>query len=183
MEVTLNNIPITLTRKRGLRGVRISIKTHDSKVNVTYGWFITESFAHTYVKSKLPWIEEKLAKLSKINPVLKTKHTKQEVKKFSVLALKLVKSRLEYFNQYYNFDYNKISIKNQKTKWGSCSSKKNLNFSYKIIFLPKELQDYLIVHELCHLKEMNHGKVFWRLVAEQIEDYKSKSKKLRIGDF
>lgn len=94
-------------------------------------------------------------------------------------ARKLVHEKLEYFNQFYNLEYNKVFIKNTKTKWGSCSTKKNLNFSYKIIFLEPHLQDYLIVHELCHLAEMNHGKGFWDLVAQQIPNPIALHKQLR----
>jgi len=87
-------------------------------------------------------------------------------------ARQLCRSRLEHFNQHYNLSYNRLSIKNTRSRWGSCSSKRNLNFNYRIIFLAAELQDYLIVHELCHLAQMNHGSSFWDLVAEQVPDYK-----------
>jgi predicted metal-dependent hydrolase len=93
-------------------------------------------------------------------------------KKYKEQARMLVHARLEYFNSFYNFSYNKVFIKNTKTRWGSCSSKGNLNFSYKIIFLDPAVQDYLIVHELCHLKELNHGSAFWSLVEQQIPEYK-----------
>jgi predicted metal-dependent hydrolase len=73
---------------------------------------------------------------------------------------------------FYNFSYNKVFIKNQRTRWGSCSSNRNLNFNYRIINLAPELQDYLIVHELCHLQEFNHGQAFWNLVGLQIPNYK-----------
>lgn len=98
-------------------------------------------------------------------------------------ARQLVKSRLEFFNQHYNFEYNRIAIRNQKGRWGSCSNRKNLNFNYKIVLLPKELADYIIVHELCHLKEFNHGEGFWNLVEEKIpnhEELKKQLNKIRV---
>ena len=94
-------------------------------------------------------------------------------------ARKLVHEKLQYWNQFYNLEYRKVFIKNTKTKWGSCSSKGNLNFSYKIVFLDPELQDYLIVHELCHIAEMNHGENFWNLVQQQIPNAKYLHQKLR----
>jgi predicted metal-dependent hydrolase len=78
-----------------------------------------------------------------------------------------------------NLEYKKVFIKNVTTRWGSCSSKKNLNFSYKIVFLENSVQDYLIVHELCHLKEMNHKESFWNLVALAVPDYLEKRKALK----
>lgn len=94
-------------------------------------------------------------------------------------AREVTLKKLEYFNQFYNFTYNRVAIRNTRSRWGSCSSKQNLNFNYRILFLPPELQDYLIVHELCHLQEMNHAPQFWALVAQQIPDYKIRIKQLR----
>jgi len=73
----------------------------------------------------------------------------------------------------------KIAIRNQRSRWGSCSKKGNLNFNYKLVFLPPEVRDYVIVHELCHIKEFNHGRGFWALVAETIPEYKDLRKQLR----
>lgn len=178
-----NKIPVTIKVRKGSRGVRISIRASDSSVDVTQSRFVSDSFVMKFIESKKGWIEEKLAKLQSINPILRTKHTKYEIKKYSVDALELATSRLEFYNKHYNLKYNKIFIRNQKSKWGSCSSSRNLSFNYKIALLPEDLRDYLIVHELCHLKEFNHGKAFWDLVGEKIQDYKILSKKLRIGDF
>lgn len=72
----------------------------------------------------------------------------------------------------YNFNINSIRIKDVKTRWGSCSSKRNINLSYKLIMTPKEVIEYVIVHELCHLKEMNHSDRFWREVSNIIPNYK-----------
>lgn len=90
-----------------------------------------------------------------------------------------VKERLTHFNQIYNFTFGKVSIKNQKSRWGSCSSKGNLNFNYQIIKLPPECADYIIVHEICHLKEFNHSKKFWELVAKTIPNYKEIKNELK----
>ena len=83
-------------------------------------------------------------------------------------ALELVTARLAYFNTFYNFKYNKITIKNHISRWGSCSRRGNLNFNYRIALLPPELADYIVVHELCHLGEFNHGPKFWELVGKTI---------------
>jgi len=87
-------------------------------------------------------------------------------------ARELMLARLAYFNQHYKLAWNRVAIRTTRTRWGSCSSQKNLNFNYKILFLPAHLQDYIIVHELCHLQELNHGAQFWELVAEQAPDYR-----------
>jgi hypothetical protein len=77
-----------------------------------------------------------------------------------------------FYAKQYNFKYNKIAIKELRTKWGSCSALKNLNFNWRIIFAPKNILNYLVIHELCHLREMNHSDKFWNLVAEIDPNYK-----------
>ena len=94
-------------------------------------------------------------------------------------ARRFVENRISYFNKFYNFQINRVAIKNQSTRWGSCSSKGNLNFNYKIIYLKPVLADYLIVHELCHLGELNHSKKFWALVFKTIPEYAKINKELR----
>lgn len=94
-------------------------------------------------------------------------------------ARALVHDRLVHYNQHYQFTWGRVAIKNQRRCWGSCSSLKNLNFNYKILFLPPHLQDYIVVHELCHLQAMHHGPSFWSLVAEQIPAYVECRRELR----
>lgn len=104
-----------------------------------------------------------------------TKHYQQHKE----LARELILARLHYFNQHYQLEWRRVAIRNQRRCWGSCSSLKNLNFSYKLLFLPDELVDYIVVHELCHLAELNHGQRFWSLVAEQIPDYRERIRALK----
>ncbi|MDB5189017.1 MAG: putative metal-dependent hydrolase [Candidatus Nomurabacteria bacterium] len=118
--------------------------------------------------------KRKKASVKKVSP---------QSKKLRAAARAIVLERVEYFNQHYQLQYGRIFIKDQKTRWGSCSSKGNLNFNYRIAMLPKELQDYLVVHELCHLQEMNHGPNFWKLMMEQIPNAKALNKELKSYSF
>ena len=93
-------------------------------------------------------------------------------------ARALVHARLEHFNVHYGLTYNRVTIRAQRSRWGSCTKKGNLNFNFALLFLPPELCDAVIVHELCHLKEFNHGKAFWSLVEESIPDYAERKRKL-----
>ncbi len=97
-------------------------------------------------------------------------------------ARELVLARLTHFNQHYGLEWNRVAIRNQRRCWGSCTSLKNLNFNYKLLLLPPHLCDYIIVHELCHLQHLHHGKEFWDLVAEQVPDYKKCVAELRAID-
>jgi predicted metal-dependent hydrolase len=86
-------------------------------------------------------------------------------------ARTLVQERLVHYAERYALTYGRVSIKNMTSRWGSCSGKGNLNFHYKVVELPPDLLDYLVVHELCHRTHMNHGPQFWALVAETIPNY------------
>jgi hypothetical protein len=91
----------------------------------------------------------------------------------------LVEKRLTHIASLYGVKFGRISIRNQKSRWGSCSKRGNLNFNFKIFFLSKELQDYIVVHEVCHLLQFNHSKKFWDLVGWSIPDYKNLRKRLK----
>ena len=90
-----------------------------------------------------------------------------------------IRGRVERFNKILKFSYNRIFIKAHRRKWGSCSHRKNLNFNYRILFLPQELADYIVAHELCHLKELNHSKKFWGLMEKILPDWRERRKQLR----
>ena len=76
-------------------------------------------------------------------------------------------------------DYGRITIREQKTRWGSCSSKGNLNFNWKLVLLAPELLDYVVVHELAHRREMNHSKNFWKIVEAELPDYRERRARLK----
>lgn len=90
-----------------------------------------------------------------------------------------VASRVGFYNAFYGHTVGKVFIKNTKSRWASCSQKGNLNFNYKIVLLPQALADYIIIHELCHLHEFNHGPKFWALVSQTCPNYRAARKALR----
>jgi len=169
--------PYTLKRRRGMRSMRLSVSSAGSFVVSAPRWYPLY-LINKFLEEKSEWIWEKLKNIDFESIATKDKNDKINYKTQKGLAGKIIQERLEFFNQYYNFIYKRVSIKNQKTCWGSCSQKSNLNFNYKVINLEGRLRDYIIVHELCHLKELNHGQNFWRLVSETFPDYKQIRKQI-----
>ena len=97
----------------------------------------------------------------------------------SRLALERIRSHLEHYAPLLGVSYGRVAIRDQKSRWGSCSARGNLNFNWKLIMAPPEALDYVVVHELCHLIEFNHSPRFWRLVEGQMPAYESWKKWLK----
>ncbi|OGN29963.1 MAG: hypothetical protein A3A33_01415 [Candidatus Yanofskybacteria bacterium RIFCSPLOWO2_01_FULL_49_25] len=93
--------------------------------------------------------------------------------------LRMIEAKIDFFNKHYQCNFNDIKVKTMKSRWGSCSRKKNLCFNSRIADLPDHLIDYIVVHELCHLREMNHSRKFWNLVAETIPHHRKFRTELR----
>ena len=98
--------------------------------------------------------------------------TDAEIRELADQALDYIPGRVEYFSAMVGVQYGRITIRNQKTRWGSCSGKGNLNFNCLLMLTPPEVIDYVVVHELCHRKEMNHSKAFWDEVERILPDYR-----------
>ncbi|MFP4539307.1 MAG: M48 family metallopeptidase [Candidatus Paceibacterota bacterium] len=172
------DIKVFFRRHRRSKYLRITISPNGD-VLVTRPMYVTEERAISFLNEKMDWVRKKLSQRTKnTDPDIEVRNPEHYLE-HKEKARKLVEKKVSYWNEFYGFNFNRISIRNQKSRWGSCSSKKNLNFNYKIVFLKEELQDYLIVHELCHLKHLNHSKDFWSLVAEAIPRYEDSKKELK----
>lgn len=103
----------------------------------------------------------------------------QERRRYMETARDIFTRKTAYYASVMQVTYGRISIREQKTRWGSCSSKGNLNFNWRLIFAPEDVLDYIVVHELAHLKEMNHSPAFYRIVASVLPDYKKEQRWLK----
>ncbi len=100
-------------------------------------------------------------------------------KRYREAAKEYIPKRADYYAKQLDVSYERIRIAEQKTRWGSCSSKGTLSFNWKLMLAPPAVLDYVVVHEVCHLKEMNHSPRFWKLVEELMPDYKECRKWLK----
>lgn len=114
---------------------------------------------------------------------VKKRTSKVDYEKHKESSRALVTRKISEFNNFYNFKFNKIAIRNQRSRWGSCSKRGNLNFNYRLALIPDELVNYVIVHELCHLGEFNHSQKFWDLVAQTLPNHIELRKKLHAIRF
>ena len=127
-----------------------------------------------FVCEKEKWIERSLEKIRQARERAESceRLTFEEIDRLADKALEYIPERVRYFAPLVGVDYGRITVRNQKTRWGSCSGKGNLNFNCLLMLTPAEVIDYVVVHELCHLKEMNHSPKFWAEVERVLPDYK-----------
>ena len=151
----------------------------DATIVVSAPMRFSEKRAEKFMHEKADWLLERIKFFEKQNDNKLIKTTRADYLKRKEKVRKIISQKLKEFNEHYNFAYKRVSVRNQKTRWGSCSKDGNLNFNYRLIYLPDKLFDYVIVHELCHLKEMNHSIRFWNLVAKTVPDYKAIRRELK----
>lgn len=160
------------------RHIRVSVYPDESVV-VTVPRGASDSEVDKFISEKQNWIDKHIQDFRNSARVSYPFSGRRSYLKYREQARKIITDKTEKIANQFGFSYKKIFIKNQKSRWGSCSSSGNLNFNFKILFLPERLQDYIIIHELCHLKELNHSKKYWTYVAEICPNYKLFEKELR----
>lgn len=137
---------------------------------------LPESGIREFLHKHIRWIRNRMASHTKALPDTFTEEEKRRLKQ---QAGEILKAKTAYFARLMGVSYNRIFIKEQKTVWGSCSTKGNLNFNWKLIFTGPDQLEYVVVHELAHLKQMNHSPAFWREVEAVLPDYRERRKKLK----
>jgi predicted metal-dependent hydrolase len=168
--IELKNVgTILIERSRRAKHLSLSVRPFKgARVAVPFG--VSFASAEMFARSKTGWLKKHLNKmalmeqearaLSKIKPINRT------------TARKHLIDRLNYLSQKHGFNYNRVFIKNQKTRWGSCTGKNNINLNINLVRLPDELIDYTILHELIHTRIKNHSRRFWDQMDKLVGDAK-----------
>ena len=156
--------------RKTVRGRNISIRVHPVKgVSVSVPYIVPYAAARIFFEARRGWILETMArqkeKFRDIQPP-----SVAEIEQMRRQAKMQLPPRLEELAARYGFTYNKVTIKHNATNWGSCSSKANINLNLKIVSLPAVLQDYVLLHELCHLPHQDHGHAFHLLLEHVLTD-------------
>lgn len=167
MKINGHQIEIIRTTRKTL-GIQI---TPDLRIIARAPMFMSDEQIEEYIAEKQSWIEKHLSRLEALENTALPPLTEREIKELTDLAKSYIPQRVEHFSKIIGVDYGKITIRHQKTRWGSCSSKGNLNFNCLLMLTPKEVIDSVVVHELCHRLEMNHSKAFYSDLLKAYPDY------------
>ena len=156
----------------------------DMRVIVRAPYQASGSYIEQFISARADWIAEHLRmqeqKNRQCNNALPVKKlSNNDIKKLADKACTCIPARVAHFAPLVGVTYGRITIRNQRTRWGSCSSRGNLNFNCLLMLTPPEVIDYVVVHELCHRKEMNHSQRFWNEVARVLPGYAEQEKWLK----
>jgi len=177
--IVLNNLAVEYRLLKTLRNKRLSVSVRESGLSVSVPKFVSTKVVETFLLNHADWILLNLGIFEERKKRNGQLYTHKDFLLNKSKALKLVRELLSDLNSFYGFKIGKVSIKNQRGRWGSCSIRGDLNFNYKLVYLDREVARYVVAHELSHLKEMNHGQRFWKLVALTVPDYKQKRQQLK----
>lgn len=171
-------IDFQLTRSKR-KTLAIYVKP-DGSVEVKAPLKMAEKTIENFVEEKADWIDHVKKRFADMRQNRKTIIiSSDDMRRLKEEAGAYIGSRCPFFAKQMGVSYQKIGITKAKTRWGSCSSKGNISFSYRLMLTPKDAIDYVIVHELAHLKEMNHSQKFWAIVGKMMPDYKERRRLLR----
>ena len=182
MKVKAENIEIDgigqvlLERSKRAKHIIISVKPFRG-VRVAVPKGISFDKARQVAQSKKSWIQKHLAKMKQVEQEREA-FTKYSIEIDRAEARKILVNRLNELCEQHGFSYNKVFMRNQKTRWGSCSAKNNINLNIKLVWLPDDMIDYVLLHELVHTGIKNHTNAFWAELNRFVGNAKGKNKKL-----
>ena len=156
----------------------VNIKVKDGSVIIKAPKKIKKDELIKIIEKHGSWIEKALEK-EKEKSEKYERLTDEDIKALKKEARAYLTEKCEYFSRLMGLSYNRITITSAKTRFGSCTSSKNISFSYRLMLYPEPAREYVVVHELAHLKEMNHSKRFYAIIEKYLPDYKERRKLLK----
>ena len=156
----------------------LSVSIRAGKVIVRSPIGLSGARISTFLEKHLKWIEKHL-ELSRMKKDPIEQMSKAQIEALRKKARSILTNKTEHYSKIMGLKYGRITITGAKTRFGSCSSKGNISYSYRLMMYPESAIDYVVVHELAHLKEMNHSKRFYALVENILPDYKERIKLLK----
>lgn len=177
---TISGYPVVVIHSRR-KTSELSISGEKRQITVRVPLSCSDREAEQFIMEHRDWLarhaavaESRARQAEAVPPI-----SMEEVRRLADQALEVLPKKADFYAKQIGVRYNRITIRNQKTRWGSCSAKGNLNFNCLLMKLPEEIQDYVVVHELCHRRQMNHSSAFWAEVEKILPDYRERRKWLR----
>lgn len=159
----------------------LSVSIIEGKITVRSPIGVSRAQITEFLEKHRKWIEKHL-ELSRMRKDPIEQMSKEEIEALRSQARKILTDKTEKFSGIMGLKYGRIAITGAKTRFGSCSSKGNISYSYRLMLYPEEAIDYVVVHELAHLEEMNHSRRFYAIVEAIMPDYKERIKILKGRD-
>ncbi|NTW14112.1 MAG: M48 family metallopeptidase [Candidatus Moranbacteria bacterium] len=131
-----------------------------------------------FLRDHAEWVLRQSARMAGRGPLLH-RVGEHDYRRRRIEAAAFIREKVAKWNLHYGFRHGSMTIRNQSTRWGSCSHRGNLSFNWKLLLLPERMADYVVVHELCHLEEFNHSAKFWKLVAQAVPEYREIVREMR----
>lgn len=150
--------------------------TADGQVKVRAPKYIANSVIDNFLSEKEDWILKHIKKAAETPAPEHPPLSDAERQRYIQIARDIFTHKTAYYASIMHVTYGRISIREQRTRWGSCSSAGNLNYNWRLIFAPEDVLNYIVVHELAHRREMNHSKAFYDIVESVLPDYKKSRK-------
>lgn len=177
METT--NQPIEIIRS-DRKTVSVQVKS-DLRVIVRAPWRMSDRVIQAYLQKNAAWIDRHVAEMKQKQATVREAppFSQEEIERLTQRAVAFMPDRVSTLARRIGVSYGRVTVRHQVSRWGSCSSKGNLSFNCLLMLVPVEVMDYVIIHELCHRRHMDHSPAFWSLVEQYCPDYRERRRWLR----
>lgn len=176
LEIEDLDIPVEL--QRGKRKTLVLSITQEGHLLIKAPLQMPEKEIERFIGQRRYWIYKQTKRILQEN-ASRVVRSEEEVQELKEQAREVLTKRTDYYKEILKVDYQRIRIGDQKTRWGSCSSRGTISYNWHLVLMPERIMDYVVVHELCHLVEMNHSPAFWKKVSEILPDYEERRKWLK----